>query len=297
MSLAAIKSVVTSKIGRQILIGQKHSPVLLFGTGLATFVGTVVLAVRATQKLDGVFEEAEARLDKMDPESAQDSDEAAEFKKASVKIRLKTATKVAKLYAPVVATGVISIGCFTGSHVILTRRNAGLMAAYATLDQALKDYRERVKKEYGEEKEVELFHGLVDKEIAVETDEGPVVKTVKTVGPRGLSQYAVCFEKSTSVNWEPSRLTNTMFINAAQTYANNLLQGRGHLFLNDVFDMLGMPRTRAGSQVGWLKGGQDDFVDFGIFEGDPYMGMQFVSGNERSVWLDFNVDGVIWDKI
>jgi hypothetical protein len=79
-----------------------------------------------------------------------------------------------------------------------------------------------------------------------------------------------------------------------------LLQGRGYVFLNDVFDMLGLERTPAGQIVGWLKGskGGDGYIDFGVFRDDnAYMGMQFVTGNERSVLLDFNVDGPIWDKI
>jgi hypothetical protein len=50
--------------------------------------------------------------------------------------------------------------------------------------------------------------------------------------------------------------------------------------------------------VGWVVGDcGDGFVDFGVFEGDRYMGMEFVKGDERSVVLDFNVTGVIWNLI
>jgi hypothetical protein len=92
---------------------------------------------------------------------------------------------------------------------------------------------------------------------------------------------------------------NQMFLQSQQNYANDYLIAHGYLFLNDVYDLLGLERTQAGQVVGWVRGkdGGDGYVDFGIFENDTVMGKQFAMGNSRSILLDFNVDGVVWDLI
>jgi hypothetical protein len=89
---------------------------------------------------------------------------------------------------------------------------------------------------------------------------------------------------------------NATFIRIQQQWANDMLMGTGYIFLNEVYKMLGLEPTPAGQLVGWVKGNGDDYIDFGILD-DPYEGMRFVSGDEASVLLDFNVDGVVWDLI
>ena len=89
-----------------------------------------------------------------------------------------------------------------------------------------------------------------------------------------------------------------LFLRTQQNYANDLLKARGHLFLNEVYSMLGIPHTSAGAIVWWTIGaGGDNYVDFGIFTRDSQVVREFVNGYERSILLDFNVDGVIWDMI
>ena len=88
-----------------------------------------------------------------------------------------------------------------------------------------------------------------------------------------------------------------MFLNGQQNFANDLLQARGHVFLNEVYDMLGIPRSQAGAVVGWVKEFGDGYVDFGIFDGKTSQARSFVNGEERNILLDFNVAGVIYDLI
>jgi hypothetical protein len=87
-----------------------------------------------------------------------------------------------------------------------------------------------------------------------------------------------------------------MFIRSQQNYANDLLNARGHVFLNEVYDMLGIERTSAGAVVGWVRGNGDNEIDFGVLN-DLHSGQRFINGDERSVLLDFNVDGVVYDLI
>lgn len=299
MSLTAIKNKVTSKVGRQVLITQKHSPTLLFGVGVVGVVTTVILASRATLKMDEVLREAEENKAKIDAVKENHGDKySEEDHKTDVKTnKARTALQIAKLYAPAVGVGVISIGAFTGSHVILNRRNVGLTAAYAALDKGFKQYRDRVVTELGSEKDQEFRFGLLDREMAVDTDDGVAIKTVRVVGAdTDASIYARWFDEG-SRNWSRTPQYNQMFISAQQNYANDQLNAVGHLFLNDVYNMLGLEPTPAGQLVGWVKGNGDGYVDFGVFRNGVIDARRFVNGEEKTILLDFNVDGVVWDMI
>lgn len=302
MILKSIKSAVTSKVGRQILIGQKHSPVVLFGAGVVGVVGTVVLASRATLKLDDVLKEGEGKIEQTEearrikPDVYSEEDRVSDVRK----IKTQTAINICKLYAPSFALGVVSIAALTGSHVILTRRNIGLTAAYATIDKAFREYRDRVAAEYGEEKERELRYNLQEREIVEETDEGPKTRVIKDVAPgAGLSGYARCFDRHNE-HWQSMPGLNTMWLDSMQNHLNDKLHADGHLFLNEVYDALGFERVPEGQQVGWLKGRvegkRDGHISFGVMR-DSVEGMRFIRGENHGIWLDFNVDGVIWDKI
>lgn len=301
--LNEVKNKVTSKVGRQILQTKKHSPVVMFGVGVAGFIAFGVLTARATLKLDDVLREAEEteakfqealRLSAEGKTKQEYTDEDEQKDRKLVKLQL--AIKIAGLYAPAVGVGLLTIGAFTGSHIVLSRRNAGLSAAYAAIHQGFREYRSRVIADVGEDKDREYFFDLVDKEIAVETDEGPVVKTVKRVRKGTKSPYAACFDES-NPNWRPGFMENPTFISVQQTYANDRLHAVGHLMLNDVYRSLGLQETTAGAVVGWVRGNGDNRVNFGVFRGDTFMGDLFAMGEENSVWLDFNVDGEVYKLI
>lgn len=292
-----IPNAITRKVGRQILLGKKYSPELLFGGGVVGMVGTAVLASRATLKLESVLDETNKNQDKAKTLVAQDRSDYTQddFKKDMVIIHVRGAMAVCKLYAPAVALGVISVAALTGSHIILNKRNAALTAAYTALEKGFKEYRQRVEAEVGPEKERELRYG-VEEEVVSDTKNGKAVKN-KVVSANGSSIYARFFDEY-SRNWEKTPEYNLLFLRAQQSYANDLLKSRGHVFLNEVYDMLGIDRSRAGAVVGWvISDDGDNFVDFGIFDQNRESARDFVNGREGSILLDFNVDGVIYDKI
>jgi len=298
MRLKSISNAVTSRAGRQILKAQRHSPALLFGAGVVGIVGTVVLASRATLKLEKTLVETEMERARVQaatlPEYTED-----DRKRDMTVLYVKNVIKVGKLYAPAVALGAVSIAALTGSHVILNRRNVALTAAYAAIEKGFREYRERVVGAYGEDKDREFRYGVVKQQIVEEGPDGPVTKTVKRVDMSVTpSIYARFFDESSS-SWSKEPSYNQLFIQCQQNYANDKLRSQGHVFLNEVYDMLGLPRSKEGQIVGWvLNGAGDNYVDFGVFKGkDSFMGQQFVNGVERSVLLDFNVDGVVYDKI
>jgi hypothetical protein len=285
-------------VSRQLLVAQKNSPQFLFVGGVAGMVGSTVLACRATLKLQDVLEEAEKELKlpvqvrEDHPEKYSDDDQ----RKDTVIIYIRTSAKIARMYAPAIVLGAASIGMLTKSHNILNERNAALTAAYAALDKGFREYRQRVVDKYGEEEDQRLRY---ETEIVVEQRAGKEKPdTRERVGPGAASVYARFFDQL-SANWSKQPEYNKLFLRCQQNYANDLLQMRGHVFLNEVYRMLGLPHSKAGAVVGWLRSQDgDNYIDFGVFTNDGSDKVRdFVNGYEGSVLLDFNVDGVIYDKI
>lgn len=295
MNLKMARDAITSKFGRQILKGKKHAPVVLFVAGAVGVVGATVLACRATLKMHDVLDEIQTDLEKARTLESPDYSDTDRQKDLAL-IYLKGSGRIFTMYAPAVGLGVLSILALTGSHVMLTKRNAAAVAAYAAIDKGFREYRQRVMAELGEDKDREFRYGTIEREIVEETDEGPVVKTIKQIGPNGKSIYARFFDEHNR-SWQKDPHYNQMFLQCQQNYANDLLKARGHVLLNDVYDMLGLERSKEGCVVGWVKDDGDGYIDFGVFNGDRASGMRFVMGNERSIILDFNVDGIIYDKI
>lgn len=296
MNLSSIKSAVTSKAARQILTAQKHSPTLLFGAGIVGFVGTAVLASRATLKMDAVLADAQSKLKGINHlEHVEYTED--DRKKDKALVIAQTSIKLVKLYMPAILIGAASITCLTASHSIQVKRNAGLMAAYAALEKGFDQYRKRVVSEFGEDKDREFRYGYEPCEVVDETEEGVKKSVVHRVKPGDPSIYARFFDEF-STSWSSRPEYNLIFLRCQQNYANDMLRARGHVFLNEVYDMLGVDRSSAGSVVGWVvsKDG-DNFIDFGVFDGDNPRARDFVNGREGSILLDFNVDGVIYDKI
>lgn len=306
--LTLAKQAVTSKVGRQILLTQKHSPAILFTVGTVGVVTSTVMACKATLQLETTLEKHRAQLLEIEDfaiaaipnPDVEYTDK--DLRKDRAIVRVRQATSVGRLYAPAATVGLLSVCALGGSHVILTKRNTAVMAAYATIEKAFAEYQERVVAVVGPEKEREIRYALEDREIAVDDPETgrTEVEVVKTPTAEALGEYRKMFGRDTSQSWSPVPEYNLIFLRGVQNQLNDQLYGKGHVFLNDAFDALGLDRTKVGSQVGWVKNNAngDNIIDFGIFSGeDPLTFHDFMTGRENSILLDFNVDGVIWNLI
>ena len=298
-----------NKFGLQM---KKHSPEILVGAGIVGVVASTVMACKATTKLDEVLEEPKEKIEKIHefmehPENVPEGKEYTEEdgKKDLTIVYTQTAVKVARLYAPAVVLGAVSIAAIVSGHAILRKRNIALAAAYATLDKGFKEYRDRVIERFGKELDRELRYNIKSKEIEeveVAPDGTEVVKkkTADVADPNMNSIYARFFDDGCT-GWTKDPEYNLMFLRDQQRYANDLLKSRGHIFLNEVYDMLGIQRTKAGACVGWIYDEKnpvgDNFVDFGIYDLYKERNRDFVNGYERTILLDFNVDGNILDLI
>jgi len=298
---------VAHKLGRPLLHLQKTSPQIMFGVGVVGVVGATVLACRATMKISETLSETEDQQTKSEllhEEYKQQIGHGFEvgydekiYAKDQMALRIKTILAVTKLYAPAAGLMMISIGLLTGSHITLNRRNASLTAAYATVDQAFQKYRSRVREQLGDDADREFQFGTREITETVQGKDGKE-KTVVHKRAEGPSQYARFFAEQCK-DWQRNPEYNRIFLQAQQSYFNDLLQSRGHVFLNEVYQALGFEHTGAGAVVGWVLGGPgDDFIDFGIFDDitNPHV-RDFVNGDEASILLDFNVNGVIFKLI
>lgn len=288
---------------------KKHSPEILMTVGVIGIVASGVMACKATLKVQDVVDDAKQKIDMIhevsnDPEMS-DKYSAEDSKKDLAIVYTQTAVKFIKLYGPSVAIGVASLGCMIGSNRILNKRNVALAAAYTAVDKSFKEYRSRVIDRFGKQLDKELKYGIKAQEIEeVSVDEKgkEIVKknTVKVMDPNCYSQYSIVFDDG-NAGWDPDPELTKYFLIQQQNWANERLKARGHLFLNEVYDMLGVKRTKAGAQVGWIYDEKnntgDNYVDFGIFDINKPKACDFVNGLEKVIILDFNVDGVILDLI
>lgn len=308
MNLESIKALATAKTARQLLLLQKHSPKILFVAGTVGVVGTVVLACRATLKLDPILQMADDQKSEASEAFMVDAMTETDYKRRVRTINLAAGLSVAKAYGPATGLGVASILLLTGSHVILTKRNAAISAAFAGSQKFIDTYRDRVRNELGEEREAELAYGVVELEVTEKMADGSEdVTTKKHIGQHfGMSQYAVMFDaRSHHFTKEPGMNRHTL--SSIQAHMNDKLRANGHLFLNEVYDSLGLDRTTAGSLVGWVwdpRGEKfpgtkrDNEVSFGIFTNpDKEWVNNFMDGREQEILLDFNVDGEIYRLI
>lgn len=283
---------------------KKHSPEILVVAGIAGTVVSAVLACKATTKVAEILDETKGTLDTIHEGMETGAINGQEYttedgKKDTVVVYAQTGMKIAKLYGPAIILGTLSITSILASNNILRKRNVALGAAYAAIDKSFKEYRGRVIERFGEQVDTELKYGIKAKkfeEIEVDPETGKekkVKKTVMVADPNLQSDYAVYFD-SKSRNYETNPDYNRMFLKAQQTFANDKLQTRGHLFLNEVLDDLDLPRTPAGQIVGWTKDGPDGYVNFRIVEVER----ETEDGrHEPELLLDFNVEGNIWEKM
>ncbi len=286
---------------------KKHSPEILVVGGVIGMTASAVLACKATTKVSDILEDTKLKVEQVhtvlaDETITTDVYSVDDSKKDLAIIYAQTGVKLAKLYGPALVLGAASITSILAGHNILHKRNAALATAYAAVDSSFKDYRNRVIERFGEELDHELKYNIKAKNIEqVTTDENgnevTTTETVKAVNSEEISEYARFFDEACP-GWDKSPEYNLAFLRNTQAYANRRLKERGILFLNEVYEMLGIPRSQAGQVIGWVYDENNpdnaNHVDFGIYDLYKERNRAFVNGYERSILLDFNVDGNVY---
>lgn len=302
-----------SRTGNKMLAkAGKHSPVILLVVGGVTIIAGTVAACKATLKSQEVLVDAKEKIDTIhalqngEKEVKEGETYTEQDAKTDIcKVYTNTGVRLAKNYGPAVLMVGTGLACMVGSHHIMSKRNAALVAAYTTIDSAFKEYKGRVEERFGTDVEKELEHGIRAEEVTMDIspahDGTSIVKASMPVAD-GYSPYAQFFDENSEYYFGDID-TDLVFLKTAEDTANRRLKTRGYMFLNDVYDILGIKRTSVGQIVGWVYSPMDpdcqSYIDFGIRElirkraDDP----EFHRSYRQSFLLDFNVDGEIINKI
>lgn len=296
--ITSVKGAVkVAKAGRAGLVAQKYAPQILTGVGVAGVVAAAVLSSKATLRLEEVVDKHRLDIDKVNSfahERPADEYSSTDHKKDLAIVYTRMVVDITKLYALPVSLGLVSLGCIIGGQGLQYKRTVSSIAAYKSLEETVKKYRARVAEELGLEKEQDLYSGYSE---AAEKDEDG--KTVINLDPRKVGEQVFFFDRD-NINWRPDPSYNLMYANCQETYAQQRLDGKGHIFLNEVLEGFGMKPVPEGQALGWIQT-QDGVnkVDFGIKDCQTVNARIFGAGEDEMdcIILDFRGLTSIWDKI
>lgn len=292
---------------------KKHSPEILVAAGLIGTAASAVLACKATLKVNAVTNEAKTNIDKIHTAVETGKTEAGEDytaedgKKELSIVYVQTGVEFAKLYGPAIALGTVSAISILAGHNILRKRHAATAAALSVVSQNFKDYRGRVVERFGKDLDKELRFNIKAKEVeeVVVNEDGTetvITKTVEEIDPSTVGDYSRFYDEWCLGFEKGNPEYNLMTLKLKQNYLNEKLQANKSLFLNEVYDELGMSRTPIGSVVGWIYDPSNPDIDSYVSFGDLYDSSNpnkrdFVNGREPAILLEFNCDGPIYEKV
>ena len=286
---------------------KKAAPDIMLIGGVVLSAASVVIFCKKSRETEPVIENFVESLEKAKEDHEDGITNDKEYRRIVIGKTVKAAKDAGKAYWLPTAMWCASTGLIVGGHHILKDRNAALAAVAAGLGAELRTLHQRIVDRFGEEVDKELKYGTEIVEVETRhvdeaTGEEKVEKRklVALGDPSEHSPYARFFDESCAA-WQNSAEYNLAYLLAREKEANERLKANGFLFLNDVYDMLGMERSKAGQEVGWrwIKDNPygDNYVSFGIYNGARKDNRDFVNGYEPSILLDFNVDGPILSGI
>lgn len=302
-------------------------PEILLGTGISIVAGGCVVAcVKSVKHVPRIIAETDSTIS--DIKDAVDDEN--ELKHEITKIYAHSALELGKVYAVPVSMVCGGIACIIASHNIQHSKILAIGGAYNTLLASFNDYRENVRNDQGIDADRRYLYGTHEETIVEETTDknGKVKKKEKTVvalgssgdGKNGESLYHRCYSRQTSAQWINDAAYNWKYLTSIERNFTQKLHYQGYVFLDEVYEALGFDLDGYSNAkiVGWMLGMGDDRIDLGIYNPDADIYEQFdnqmaiecasngkekqrvnelMNGYDGKFWLDFNCDGVIYDKI
>ena len=309
INVKEIGNAIKNSSGKAVFFLKRHSPEILMIFGLGCNVGGTVAACVATKKAIPIIKKRDLDLlDCLDKHSektkyVEDVDDIKEYRKEVRMIKANAAVNVSKNFIFPVALEAVGIASILGGYKIINQRNVALVAAYSTIANGFKNYRNNVVNTYGKEVDERMMYGVFEEksnDIPSSTD---LVEETKFSIDEKVS-YSRFFDE-TCRYWDKDMgpLYNLSFIKKCQSLANDMLWARGYLFLYEVYDLLGIQRTKASYVVGWVIDPKsnvphDNYVDFGLYNDyNDKNKSAFIKGENPSVLLEFNVMGPILNEL
>ena len=283
---------------------RKHSPEILMVAGVIGTVAGAVMACKETLELEDVLDECKQEKMELEEQYAMCEEYSEDaLKKDQVKLTIKQAAKIVKLYAPSVIMEVTSIGVIFASNDIMRKRNASMAAAYATLNSMYKRYRQNVIESYGEEVDKDMRFGVKHEKVTEIDEDGNKVKIDARIvdldnTALAISDYSRFFQSGCKGFDENSGRYNILYLKGIQAMFNNKLIADGYVMLNDVYRELGFDTIPEGWSIGWVYDEAnpigDNYIDFGLYEARN-KNQRAVNDWEPVILMDFNVDGNLYE--
>ena len=283
---------------------RKHSPEILMVAGVIGTVAGAVMACKETLELGDVLDECKQEKMELEEQYAMCEEYSEDaLKKDQVKLTIKQAAKIVKLYAPSVIMEVTSIGVIFASNDIMRKRNASMAAAYATLNSMYKRYRQNVIESYGEEVDKDMRFGAKHEKVTEIDEDGNKVKIDARIvdldnTALAISDYSRFFQMGCKGFDASSGRYNLLYLKGIQAMFNNKLIADGYVMLNDVYRELGFDTIPEGWSIGWVYDESnpigDNYIDFGLYEARN-KNQRAVNDWEPVILMDFNVDGNLYE--
>lgn len=200
----------------------EHSPEILTGIGITGLLSTTVLAVKATPKALQLIDE----------------------KKEEMNTDELTNTEVVKTcwkcYIPAAVTASVSVACLIGANSVNSKRNAVLATAYKLSESAFSEYKEKVIETIGEKKEEEVRDKIAKGRI----EQNPVKNNEVIITGKG---DVLCYDIVSGRYFK----SDVDKIRKAENTLNKKLMNDMYCSLNEFYDLIGLPFTQMGFELGW----------------------------------------------
>ncbi len=303
--------------GTTVVAAKKHAPEMLVATGIGGFILTIVETVKATNSTNEILERKEARVESIENCKGQDGYSEQDYTFDMKAVGRQTRTDLIKVWAPVATTTIVSAVCVLSGFNILNGRYVATAAAYKTLEAGYQRYRENVISEFGRDTDWRMAHSIKAEELEAERRKQEEIREngkrnkkriPKTQYSRDINNQI--FDCHSSDRWKkywiPSQVMD--FIHTVESQLQDKVNSGQGVFLNDAYDMLGMPRTAQGAMVGWINTPRNkhnergQWVSLGFAndetpEDEIRRILSSPSNEETWLWITPNCDGVIYQLL
>lgn len=303
-----------------------NSPKILLGTGVIAGVFCIAFTIKGTVKAVPIVADAKEELktakaikDVNEAGGKVTEDDGTEVAPMSTKkIKLKTAGKIARVYAVAGICGAVSLVSFFKCYGIMNNRLVDATVYGTAMAAKAKNMYERVAEKFGKEVADELYYGDNTKTVKkTDPETGEEFEEVVPNVDKNMPWYSPYAFEYKNESYHPG--FDQMQLENEEQFWNTKLEAEDYILLSDVINSFSSAQTvkMKGSWcgVGWIsKKWIDRLVAAGIIKDDDYKGDGYISfevfngkggkqakewreGRSKSVIINPNVDGPIYTYI
>ena len=279
---------------------RKVGPEIGTVAGMAGIAVSAIYLYKAVNESKDILAKVKEEVKKLEDEGADEKDIKA--------VKIAGGVAVAKKVAIPVGLAVASSATVLGIHHEMRKENRRLSEVITQTSLAYNALKNEIREQLGDEQADELIYGVrkPDKKEIKEIEENSPRKDEITDEERKSyrisdgeeitpSPYAVFFDETcNNYTDDPEYNKNTLILLQAQL--NERLKRIGYVYLNEVYEKLGVEKTEAGHVMGWRYAPHDpnhegdNQIDFNMWDIRSRANRRFINGYEPVVLLDFNID-------